>query len=293
MDNRRFNNRNDSDSNSYSRNEQNRFLNPDQDYRSADANFNYRSTEMDYNRGANSRSADMDYNRGSSYRAADTDYNRDSSYRSSDLNYSRERDRENLHPFRDQDRYSSNYAGNQENRSWSAGDRSSLQNDRSFDQGRFDYGRGQSSSYSDRDHTFDSSGWNDRSSAYQSRQGSSGHNEGFMEQAKEAVKSFFGKGPKGYQRSDERIKEDVSEALYRHHNIDASEIEVAVKSGTVTLTGSVPDRSTKRLVEDVVEGCTGVSNVSNLLLVDPNFGLQSQSTTTQASSSSSRSKSIQ
>ncbi len=35
----------------------------------------------------------------------------------------------------------------------------------------------------------------------------------------------FGKGPKGYQRADERIKEDVCEALLIHTEIDATEVE--------------------------------------------------------------------
>jgi len=38
-----------------------------------------------------------------------------------------------------------------------------------------------------------------------------------------------GRGPKGYQRSDERIREDVCDRLTEHPAIDASEIEVEVK----------------------------------------------------------------
>src|SRR5687768_14709240 len=48
-----------------------------------------------------------------------------------------------------------------------------------------------------------------------------------------------GKGPKGYRRSDERIHDDVSDALYRCYEVDATEIEVSVKDGVVTLRGSV------------------------------------------------------
>jgi len=308
MDNRRFNNRNDSDFNQNSRNDQSRFLNPDQNYRNADADFNYRSADMDSNRGSNYRSQDMDSNRDFNSRASnldtnrdyssrssDRDYNRDLGYTSSEMNYDRDQFRRDSQPSYDQNRWSSSYSAGQQNRDWSTGDRSSIQNDRSFDQGRFDYGRNRSSSYSDRDRSQDGSGWNDRSTSYMGRQENSNRQEGFMESAKDAVKSFFGKGPKGYQRSDERIKEDVSEALYRHHGIDASEIEVAVKAGTVTLTGTVPDRSAKRLAEDIAEGCTGVTNVSNLLMVDPNFGSQSQSqsTASQTSTTGTRSKSIQ
>lgn len=80
-------------------------------------------------------------------------------------------------------------------------------------------------------------------------------------------KSFFGKGPKGFKRSDERIKEEVCEALYRDHSIDASEIDVAVQGGEITLTGTVTERRMKRLAEDCVEAISGVTDVRNEIKV--------------------------
>lgn len=74
---------------------------------------------------------------------------------------------------------------------------------------------------------------------------------------------FFGKGPKGYQRSDERIREEVCEALYRDYHVDASEVEVDVKEGIVTLSGTVDSRQSKRAAEQCVENLTGVSDVHN------------------------------
>lgn len=76
-----------------------------------------------------------------------------------------------------------------------------------------------------------------------------------------------GKGPKGYTRSDDRVKEIVSEHLMDHHDIDPSEISVEVKDGEVTLTGTVHDRTTKRLVEAEIEGIAAVKDVINLLRV--------------------------
>lgn len=73
----------------------------------------------------------------------------------------------------------------------------------------------------------------------------------------------FGKGPKGYKRADARIQEEVSDALYHDPHIDASEIEVAVKDGVVTLSGSVPERRMKRLAEDCAERISGVHDVRN------------------------------
>jgi osmotically-inducible protein OsmY len=78
---------------------------------------------------------------------------------------------------------------------------------------------------------------------------------------------FAGRGPKGYQRSDDRIREDVSDQLTEHAHIDASEIEVDVSGGVVTLTGSVDDRWAKRLAEDIAEGVPGVRDVMNQLRV--------------------------
>lgn len=76
-----------------------------------------------------------------------------------------------------------------------------------------------------------------------------------------------GKGPKGYQRSDERIREEICDRLSDHHDIDASEIEVKVENGEVTLTGSVTERRAKRLAEDVVDDIRGVRDVHNQLRV--------------------------
>ena len=78
---------------------------------------------------------------------------------------------------------------------------------------------------------------------------------------------FSGRGPKGFQRSDERIREDVCERLTRHHDVDAIEIDVKVNNGEVTLTGSVDERSMKRLAEEVAEQVFGVRDVHNQIRV--------------------------
>ena len=85
------------------------------------------------------------------------------------------------------------------------------------------------------------------------------------------VGRFAGRGPKGYRRSDDRIREEVNEELTRHPEIDASEIEVQVQGGEVTLTGKVEDRHQKRLAEDLAERCVGVNDVHNQLKVDKGF----------------------
>ena len=76
-----------------------------------------------------------------------------------------------------------------------------------------------------------------------------------------------GRGPKGYTRSDERIKEDVNDRLSDDAFLDASDIEVTVSSGEVTLSGTVDTRIDKRRAEDLAEDISGVSNVQNQLRV--------------------------
>jgi osmotically-inducible protein OsmY len=77
-----------------------------------------------------------------------------------------------------------------------------------------------------------------------------------------------GRGPQGYQRSDERIVDDVVGRLTDDEHIDASEILVMVENGAVTLTGNVPDRQMKHRAEDLVADAIGVREVHNRIRVD-------------------------
>jgi len=78
---------------------------------------------------------------------------------------------------------------------------------------------------------------------------------------------YTGRGPKGYQRSDDRIREDVSDRLTAHGEIDASDIEVRIQAAEVTLTGFVDSRAAKRAAEDLAEDVPGVREVHNQLRV--------------------------
>src|SRR5262249_60892996 len=96
-----------------------------------------------------------------------------------------------------------------------------------------------------------------------------GEERGFIERAGDEIKSWFGdeeaerrrrmderrrgnagRGPRGYHRSDERIREDVNDRLTDDWYIDASDIEVSVNNGMVTLSGRVNSREEKRRAED-------------------------------------------
>ncbi|MEA2490591.1 MAG: hypothetical protein QOH21_2383 [Acidobacteriota bacterium] len=79
--------------------------------------------------------------------------------------------------------------------------------------------------------------------------------------------SHRGRGPKNWRRSDERIREEMNERLTYHDGVDATDIEVAVENGEVTLTGQVTSRWEKRLAEDVADMVQGVRDVHNRLTV--------------------------
>lgn len=76
-----------------------------------------------------------------------------------------------------------------------------------------------------------------------------------------------GKGPRNYRRSDERIREDINDALTDEWNIDASDIEVAVAYGEVILSGYVIDKFQKRRAEDLAEDVRGVTHVENRIRI--------------------------
>ena len=80
---------------------------------------------------------------------------------------------------------------------------------------------------------------------------------------------YVGRGPKGYVRSTDRIKEEVCERLTQHGYLDASGIEVTVENGEVTLTGTVDSREAKRLAEDIIDSISGVRDIHNRLRIGP------------------------
>ena len=131
---------------------------------------------------------------------------------------------------------------------------------------------------------------------------------GWLDRASDAVASWFGdedaerrrrmderrehrgRGPKGYRRSDERIKEDVNDRLSDDYYLDASNVEVEVANSEVTLTGTVNNRNDKRRAEDLAESVSGVTNVENRLRVKQNryedYGTSNTSTGNQTASTS-------
>lgn len=87
----------------------------------------------------------------------------------------------------------------------------------------------------------------------------------------------FGKGPRGFTRSDERIKEDICERLTEHPDLDASDLEIKVHNGEVTLAGTVNERWNKRVAEDLAESVSGVKQVQNQIRFQESAEQQPQS----------------
>lgn len=73
-----------------------------------------------------------------------------------------------------------------------------------------------------------------------------------------------GKGVKGYKRSDERIREDVCDRI-SDLDVDASDVEVSVKDGEVTLSGTIPERQMKYAIEQCCDRVSGVTDCNNQL----------------------------
>lgn len=78
---------------------------------------------------------------------------------------------------------------------------------------------------------------------------------------------YRGRGPRGYQRSPQRIFEDVCDRLTDDEWLDASEIEVRVEGSAVVLAGRVRDEHERALAGDLAEEVAGVTRVVNELHV--------------------------
>jgi hypothetical protein len=94
----------------------------------------------------------------------------------------------------------------------------------------------------------------------------------------------YPRGPKGYQRSDERLKEDISERLMEAYHIDSSEVTVEVRGAKVSLEGTVPSRHMKHAIEDMVDRCPGVLEIDNRIRV-AGLNYQGSAPATQSQSS--------
>jgi osmotically-inducible protein OsmY len=95
---------------------------------------------------------------------------------------------------------------------------------------------------------------------------------GYWRQYEANRPSFIGRGPKGYRRSDDRIREEICDRMTDDPLLDATDVEVDVRQGEVTLSGMVNSRDQKRRAEDITEMIGGVRDVTNQLRVTRDGG---------------------
>jgi hypothetical protein len=93
--------------------------------------------------------------------------------------------------------------------------------------------------------------------------------DAFGTRSRDDVGEHVGKGPRGYERNWDRIRDEVCHSLAWSGQVDASDIEVTVERGEITLGGTVPDRNQKRLAERIAERVYGVEDVHNRLRLAP------------------------
>jgi hypothetical protein len=76
-----------------------------------------------------------------------------------------------------------------------------------------------------------------------------------------------GRGPRSYQRGDDRIRADLCDKLMQGW-MNAEDVDVKVKDGLVTLSGTVRGRDEKRAIEDLAEEVLGVKEVTNNIRIN-------------------------
>lgn len=85
--------------------------------------------------------------------------------------------------------------------------------------------------------------------------------------AGDRARQMKNRGPKGYTRSDDRIREDLSDRLMSSYQVDSSDVEIQVQNGEVTLSGTVRSRAEKFGIEEIADEIVGVKEVNNQLRI--------------------------
>ncbi len=84
------------------------------------------------------------------------------------------------------------------------------------------------------------------------------------EEASDRFRRWQGRAPRSYRRPDDRILDDVFLRIAAS-GVDARDVEIEVNNGVMTLSGRVPHRFDKRLIEEIAEQVFGVDEVRNHL----------------------------
>jgi osmotically-inducible protein OsmY len=199
------------------------------------------------------------------------------------------------HDLHSRDPYRGNFGGQRQQPSYGPGSQSNYGGS-SYGGNQRVYGGAQdwNRDYYARDHqrsSFDPRGRNDYGRNEQGHEGRRDDND-WGDQMRHAGQQMLGRikrafrGPKGYKRSDDRIREDVNDRLAQQDEFDPSDIEVRVENGEVTLTGTVRSRHEKFRAEEIADDVSGVNEVQNQLRVGSPSQQQSGSTSASTGGSS-------
>ncbi len=82
-----------------------------------------------------------------------------------------------------------------------------------------------------------------------------------------------GAGPKTEKHGDDPVLHAVHDALTHEPWLDATDIELAVAGGVVTLTGTVTTDQQKELASKTTSEAKGVTEVKNELTISANSGV--------------------
>lgn len=114
------------------------------------------------------------------------------------------------------------------------------------------------------------SGARGREGMSQSERGTWGEDQSRRERRDEQRGAPAGGGagaPRVRRKTDDSLAREIHEILVTDPELDATEIEVVVEGGAVTLSGEVEHPDAKLLAEELTESITGVRLVHNRLVV--------------------------
>jgi hypothetical protein len=80
-------------------------------------------------------------------------------------------------------------------------------------------------------------------------------------------KNYYGLGPKGYKRSDMRLKDEACLLMNQDPILDSTNIQIDVLNNVIYLRGIVDSRRDKKRAEVLVEDIYGIEDVQNQLKI--------------------------
>jgi osmotically-inducible protein OsmY len=95
-----------------------------------------------------------------------------------------------------------------------------------------------------------------------------GEEQSRAERREEQGRRQANSGPRARRKPDESLREEIREILTADPELEATDIEVEVEGGAVTLRGAVTDSDARLLAEELVESLAGVREVHNRLRVE-------------------------